>query len=124
MGSGFWGPQKATSEGVVSDNNGGFNWVVIVKPSQLWVSVAYLCQTTKDWIPSSHLRFRIMIRVIRVNSNIADHERVRGRPQHLKLTIDSSITQWLGFFYPVSVISDALYRILWRERGVITVYLK
>lgn len=72
---------------------------MIVKPSQLWVSVAYLCQTTKDWIPSSHLRFRIMIRVIRVNSNIADHERVRGRPQHLKLTIVSSITQYdLDFF--------------------------
>lgn len=45
----------------------------------------------KNWIPSSHLRFRIIIRVIRVNSNIADHKRVRGsRPLNQKLRIDWS----------------------------------
>lgn len=44
----------------------------------------------KNWIPSSHLRFRIIIRVIRVNSNIADHKRVRGRPLNHKLRIDWS----------------------------------
>lgn len=32
---------------IVTDNNGSSNWVVIVKPSQLWVSVTYMYQTTR-----------------------------------------------------------------------------